>query len=60
MKGESLTGVTGTVRTNAGTYTDAVTYTDTTGNYKNVTKFVKDFIAKANADADGDRLQRDL
>ena len=48
VKGESLSGVTGTLRTHAGTYTDAVTYTDVTGNYKNGTKFVKDFIAKAN------------
>ena len=49
VKGESLSGVTGTLRTHAGIYVDTVTYTDTTGNYKNAIKFVKDFIFKANA-----------
>jgi hypothetical protein len=47
--GESLSGVTGTLRTNAGTYVDTVTFTDQTGNYRNATKFVKDYIAKAAA-----------
>jgi hypothetical protein len=49
--GESLSGVdvSGTTHTNVGTgvYTDTVTFTDTTGNYKNATKFVKDYISKA-------------
>jgi DNA/RNA endonuclease G (NUC1) len=41
----------GTTHTNVGTgvYLDAVTYTDPTGNYRNATKFVKDYISKANA-----------
>ncbi len=47
VQGENLGGVTGTLRTNAGTYVDTVTYTDTTGNYKHGIKYVKDFIAKA-------------
>ena len=44
--GESLSVVdlSGTTHSNVGTYTDTVTFTDTTGNYKSVTKFVKDFI----------------
>ena len=41
--------MTGSVRTNAGTYTDLVFYTDVTGNYKNASKVVTDFISKATA-----------
>jgi hypothetical protein len=38
-----------TSHTNAGTYIDAVTFTDVTGNYKNTVKNVKSTINKANA-----------
>ena len=38
-----------TSHTNAGTYIDAVTFTDVTGNYKNTIKNVKSTISKANA-----------
>ena len=34
----------GTTHTNSGTYIDTVTFTDAAGNYKNATKFVKNFI----------------
>jgi ribosomal protein S28E/S33 len=49
--GEGLSGLnlSGTVHTNAGTYTDTWTFTDTTGNYNNATGTVINTIAKANA-----------
>jgi hypothetical protein len=49
--GESLAGLNLSVtsHTNAGTYIDAVTFTDVTGNYKNTIKNVKSTINKANA-----------
>ena len=40
----SLLDLSGTTHTNAGTYTDVVTFTDTTGNYKNATKLLNNFI----------------
>jgi hypothetical protein len=39
----------GTTHTNAGTYTDTWTFTDSTGNYNNASGSVIDTIAKANA-----------
>jgi hypothetical protein len=39
--------VSSTTHTNAGTYTDTVTYTDGTGNYLNASKVVKSYILKA-------------
>ena len=39
--------VSGTTHTNAGTYSDTVTYTDGTGNYNNASKVVKSYITKA-------------
>jgi parallel beta-helix repeat protein len=49
--GVNLSGLdlSGTTHTNAGTYTDNWTFTDTTGNYNNATETVSDCIAKANA-----------
>lgn len=49
--GAALTGLdlTGTAHTNAGTYNDSWTFTDTTGNYNNASGSVSDAIAKANA-----------
>ena len=48
VKGESLSGLdlSGTKHTNAGSYTDAWTFTDVTGNYKNASGTVSDSIAK--------------
>ncbi len=47
--GESLTGLdlSGTMHTNAGTYSDPWTFTDTTGDYSNASGTVTDKIAKA-------------
>ena len=44
--GESLSGIdlSGTTHTTVGAYVDTVTFTDVTGNYKNATKLVKNFI----------------
>jgi hypothetical protein len=39
--------VSNTTHTNAGTYSDTVTYTDGTGNYNNASKVVKSYILKA-------------
>jgi hypothetical protein len=39
--------VSGTTHTNAGIYSDTVTYTDMTGNYKDTSKNVKSYILKA-------------
>jgi hypothetical protein len=49
--GMSLSGLNlgGTVHTNAGTYTDSWTFTDTTGTYNSASGTVVDTIAKANA-----------
>ena len=50
--GESLSGLdlSGTTHTNAGTYsTDAWTFTDVTGNYKDANSTVSDYIGKATA-----------
>ncbi|MEK7237520.1 MAG: YDG domain-containing protein, partial [Nitrospirota bacterium] len=51
--GESLSGLdlSGTTHTNAGTYTDPWTFTDSTGNYNNASGTVSDNIAKATATA---------
>src|SRR6185437_6391042 len=50
-KGESLSGLdlSGTSHTNAGTFTDTWTFTDSTGNYKNASGTVGDEIKKADA-----------
>jgi Domain of unknown function (DUF5011) len=47
--GESLSGLdlTGTTHTDAGSYSDTWTFTDSTGNYNNATGTVSDNIAKA-------------
>ena len=49
VTGEALTGLdlSGTTHTNAGTYPDSWTFTDSTGNYNNATGSVTDSIAKA-------------
>jgi hypothetical protein len=47
-KGDTL-DLSGTMHTNAGTYTDSWTFTDTTGNYNNASGTVTDVISKANA-----------
>jgi hypothetical protein len=51
VNGTTLTGLdlSGTTHTNAGTYPDTWTFTDTTGNYNNASGCVTDIIAKANA-----------
>ena len=51
VKGESLSGpdLSGTTHTLAGAYTDAWTFTDSTGNYNNASGTVNDAIAKAQA-----------
>ena len=54
VNGEDLSAglnLSGTTHTNVGPgiYHDAVTFTDTTGNYRNTTRFVKDYISKATA-----------
>src|SRR5207302_688646 len=51
VKGESLSGLSlsGTTHTNAGSFTDTWTFTDSTGNYNNTSGTVNDTIAKANA-----------
>ena len=46
--GLNLSGTTHT-DVGPGIYHDTVTYTDATGNYKNATRFVKDYISKATA-----------
>ena len=50
--GEALAGLdlSGTTHTNAGTYNDTWTFTDSTGNYNNTLGTVADSIAKAPAD----------
>jgi hypothetical protein len=50
VNGETLTGLalSGTAHTNAGTYADSWTFTDSTGNYNNASGSVSDSIAKAN------------
>jgi len=50
-KGESLSGLdlSGTTHTNASTYSDSWTFTDSTGNYKGASGTVNDVIGKANA-----------
>jgi len=48
--------VSGTTHTNAGTYSDTVTYTDGTGNYLNASKAVKSYILKASATITGNGL----
>ncbi len=50
-KGETLAGLAldGTTHTNAGTFKDAWTFTDVTGNYTGASGIVTDAIAKANA-----------
>jgi len=45
-----------TTHTNAGTYSDTVTYTDATGNYKNASKTVKSYILKATVTLTGNGL----
>ena len=47
------TVVSSTTHTNAGVYSDTVTYTDATGNYNNASKVVKSYILKANATLTG-------
>jgi hypothetical protein len=51
VNSESLSGLdlSGTTHTNAGTYNDTWTFTDSTGNYNDATGSVTDKIAKANA-----------
>ena len=51
VKAEVLAGLAlgGTTHTNAGTYSDAWAFTDTTGNYLDATGTLSDAIAKANA-----------
>src|SRR5207253_2294140 len=51
VQGEGLAGLnlSGTTRTNAGTYGDSWTFSDVTGNYNNASGSVTDHIAKANA-----------
>jgi hypothetical protein len=51
VQGESLAGLnlSGTAHTNAGTFTDSWTFTDSTGNYNNGSGTVDDTISKANA-----------
>jgi hypothetical protein len=51
VSGEALAGLdlSGTAHTNAGTYVDAWTFTDVTGNYNDDSGSVTDKIAKANA-----------
>src|SRR5262249_19106475 len=51
VQGESLAGLdlSGTTHTNAGTYSNAWTFTDGTGNYNDATGTVPDHIGKANA-----------
>jgi hypothetical protein len=46
----------GTTHTNAGTYSDTVTYTDATGNYNNASKVVKSYILKASVTLTGSGL----
>jgi YDG domain/Bacterial Ig-like domain (group 3) len=43
----------GTTHTNAGVYSDTVTYTDGTGNYNNASKAVKSYILKASVTITG-------
>jgi hypothetical protein len=45
-----------TTHINAGTYSDTLTYTDATGNYKNASKVVKSYILKATVTITGDGL----
>src|SRR5262249_36323078 len=54
VQGESLSGLdlSGTTHTNAGTYADDWTFTDTTGNYNDTGGTVDDSIAKANVTID--------
>jgi hypothetical protein len=51
VKGESLSGLNlgGTTHTNAATYDDTWTFSDTTGNYNNASGTVQDLIKQANA-----------
>ena len=53
VKGEALSGLdlAGTTHTNAGTFSDAWTFTDSTGNYKNTSGNVSDFIDRAKVSA---------
>ena len=53
VKGEPLNGLnlTGTIHTNAGTYADAWTFTDSTGNYNNISGTVTDSITAATTGA---------
>src|SRR5262249_42222331 len=47
VNGENLSAglnLSSTSHTNVGTYTDTVTFTDATGNYKSASKLVKNFI----------------
>jgi hypothetical protein len=57
--GQSLSGLnlSGTIHTNAGTYSDTWTFTDGTGNYKNAIGTVSDSIAKATATVTVSRYQ---
>jgi hypothetical protein len=48
--------VSGTTHTDAGVYSDTVTYTDGTGNYKDASKVVKSYILKATVMITGDGL----
>ncbi len=45
-----------TTHTNAGVYSDTVTYRDVTGNYKDTIKNVKSYVLKASATITGDGL----
>ncbi len=51
VKGEALSGLdlSATSHTNAGSYTDGWTFTDSSGNYNNASGSVSDVIGKANA-----------
>ena len=46
--------VSSTTHTNAGVYSDTVTYQDGTGNYKNASKAVKSYVLKASVTLTGD------
>ena len=48
--------VSGTTHTNAGVYSDTVTYTDATGNYNDASKVVKSYILKATVTLTGSGL----